>query len=143
VGERKINRDAWAQLVNALVETETRGKKATFARMVGVDPRTVSRWLASEVDVSEESVREVARRLNRPPMDLLVRVGYYSVGEVGATTPAPAPGEEDPALKKILDANVSDEMRERMLKRLDALRTAQREREAEDVQWWIDQAREA
>lgn len=143
VGERKINRDAWAHLIDSLIASETRGKKATFARLVGVDPRTVSRWLASEVDVSEESVREVARQLNRKPMELLVKVGYYQADELGAGSPPPAPGEPDPVLKMILGADVSDELRQRMLERLAAVRAAQRERETEEVQWWIDQARGA
>lgn len=140
VGDRNINRDAWARLVDRLVTDEARGKKAAFARIVGVDPRTISRWINSEVDVSEESVREVARRLNRSPMDLLVKVGYYAITDLPAT---PQPEERDPALEQILTAPVSDQMKMKMIERLRATREAQAVREVDEVRWWIDQARGA
>ena len=140
VAERKINRDAWARLVDSLVNTETRGKKATFARLVGVDPRTVSRWLNSEVDVSEESVREVARNLNRPPMELLVKVGYYSQADIPTITPRES---SDPAIEEILAAPVTERQKAKMIERLQVMREAHREREVDEVRWWIDQQRGA
>src|SRR5687768_6627020 len=61
VSERRVDRDAWADLVGKLVTGRTRGNKSAFARTVGVTARTLDRWLAGEVNVSEASVRAVAR----------------------------------------------------------------------------------
>lgn len=112
VGERKIDREAWAKLISDLIRTETRGKIAPFARLVGRDPRTVSRWLAAEMDVREDSVRAVARALNRSTMDLLVRIGYYSDEEVG-TLPPPdqliVPPEVRHILEAIADPDIPDD----------------------------------
>lgn len=105
--------------------SETRGKIAPFARLVGVDPRTVSRWVNREVDVSEESVREVARAVKRQPMDLLVEVGYYSRADLGAGRVG---GEDDPEMELILTANVDQDMKIRMIERLEELRHRDRVR---------------
>lgn len=96
-GEKRVDRDAWARVVKALMADATRGKIAPFARQVGVDPRTVSRWLAGTVDVSEESVRSVADAVHVPAMRLLVDVGYYSHTEL-----APA-GDRDEELELVRD----------------------------------------
>jgi transcriptional regulator with XRE-family HTH domain len=82
-----INREAWARVVSSLRQEEAKGKTAPFARKVGVDARTVDRWLRQQVAVKEENIRAVARALGRSPMDLLVRVGYYEPGEVAPPTP--------------------------------------------------------
>lgn len=76
-----IDRAAWAELVNQLVLTEANGNQSKFAALADVTPKTVGRWLRQENDVSEQSVRDVARRLNRDPMELLVTVGYYAPHE--------------------------------------------------------------
>lgn len=142
VAPRKIDRGEWARQVARLVDQETAGNKSRFGTRVGVTYKTVNRWLNSEVDVSEEKVREVARAFHIHPADLLVRVGYYAAADF--TTPPPASTDDnDPARKRILATDLPPHMKRRMLERLENLRAAQREREAEDVQWWIDQAREA
>jgi DNA-binding transcriptional regulator YdaS (Cro superfamily) len=109
VTDGRIDRDAWAELMAALIESETRGKKAAFSRLIGVNTRTLDRWLAREVDVSEESVRSVARATNRPAMDLLIKVGYYRQDEV----PGAASGEHmDPdvliILRRLADPNTPE-----------------------------------
>jgi hypothetical protein len=82
-------------VIRDLIAAETRGKKAPFARLVGVDPRTIGHWLQATVDVAEESVRRVARATGRNPLELLVQVGYYRSEEVHTPEPAhPAPDEE-------------------------------------------------
>lgn len=109
MADRPIDRRAWAALVSELIETEARGKKAAFARLVGVDPKTIAHWLAGTVDVSEASVRRVATALGRPTLDLLVEVGYYSREEVGGE-PASAREPMDPDLlilaRRLADPNV-------------------------------------
>lgn len=97
-------------LVADLITSETGGKKATFARLVGVDPKTIGHWLAGTVDVSEASVRRVATALGRRTLELLVKVGYYSAEEVGAE-PAHEPRHLDPDLvilaRRLADPDVS------------------------------------
>ena len=103
VADRPIDREAWATLIAELIAGETRGKKATFARLVGVDPKTIGHWLTGAVEVSEQSVRRVATALGRPPMDLLVAVGYYRADEVAR--PRPQTEEE---VDEVLDLVAGD-----------------------------------
>lgn len=140
VAARRIDREEWARQVARLVNEETDGNKSQFAALVGVTYKTVNRWLNCEVDVSEEKVREVASALHIKPVDLLVQVGYYAESDFPAPAPTPGKTVDDPARRTILATNLPPRMKKRMLQRLEALRAAQREREAEEVQWWIEQA---
>jgi hypothetical protein len=137
----EINREEWARLVAQLIKEEADGNKTRFAALAGTTYKTVNRWLNSEVAVSEESVREVARRLHRNAVDMLVRVGYYSATEF--TAPEPPDPTEDPALRAILETEFPPRIKQRMIQRLADLRAAQRAREVDEVQWWIDQQRGA
>src|SRR5690606_36664133 len=109
-----------------------RGKKAPFARIVGVAPRTVDRWLRAEVDVSEASVREVARALGIPAVDLLVAAGYFDARDL-------ADVQGDPALQMIYESDLPEHVKDRLVERLREMR----QRELDDLQWWIEQARGA
>lgn len=126
-----VDRDAWAQLAAELIQRETRGKKVPFARLIGVDPRTVDRWLRREVEVKEESVRSVARKLNLQAVDLLVKVGYYRAGELIPPT-YPDPGE-DPVIKQIMtDPRLTDDERADLVKvQLDLIEADVKRRQAE------------
>jgi hypothetical protein len=106
-GDGSINRDAWAKLVGELIQRETKGKKLPFARLIGVDPRTVDRWLHCEVVVKEESVRDVARAFSLQAIDLLVQVGYYKATDLSPPT-YPDP-HEDPVIKRIMADQRLDE----------------------------------
>lgn len=82
VSEPTIDREAWAAEVALLIQSEAAGNKAAFARLVGLKSvRTVDRWLARTVNVSAESVSQVARSLNLPAVDLLAKVGYIHADE--------------------------------------------------------------
>jgi transcriptional regulator with XRE-family HTH domain len=83
VSDPKVDREAWAAEVTRLIEQEARGNKSAFARMIGIQSiKTVDRWLAQSVNVSEESVRQVARALNLPVTPLLVKVGFLRPSEM-------------------------------------------------------------
>lgn len=137
VGERSVDRKAWAAVISQLVTEETGGNRSRFAALVGVTYKTVTRWLKGETDVSEESVRQVARAVHVPPAELLVRVGYYKPEELAQSQPVET--EDDPAMRVIMEADVPPRVKQRMIERLRELR----KREVEEVQWWIDQARGA
>lgn len=140
VADRPIDREAWAALIAALITSETKGKKATFARLVGVDPKTIGHWLAGNVEVSEQSVRRVAAALDRPPMDLLVAVGYYRPDEL--TQPPPEVADEpDPEIAAILAAPVGPVQQKRMLELLFQMRERDRRRRMEDIAFLLERDR--
>lgn len=144
VGERRVNREAWAEVVSRLINQETAGNQSRFAALVGVTYKTIRRWLKGESDVSEDSVRQVARAVGISPLELLMRVGYYSPSDLDAPTPVEqlAAGD-DRALQVILEADVPPRVKQRMIHRLQELRRRQVEREVDEVRWWIEQARGA
>lgn len=123
------------------MDAETRGKITPFARKVGVNPRTVTRWLSQDTDASEESVRAVADALGRPALDLLIAVGYYTQADL--TTAAPAVDEHDEAMRIIDQADLPPSVKARMRDRLQTRRAQLAEHEADEVRWWLDQARGA
>ncbi|MFI2650170.1 hypothetical protein [Micromonospora fulviviridis] len=152
MAEGSINREAWATVVSQLIAEETgtpakpEGNKSRFAELVGVTYKTVLRWTQGASDVSEDSVRQVARALHISPLTLLVQVGYYTDADLGAAasvvTPAPL-DKDDPALRAILDADVPPRVKQRMIERLQELRARDVERQVDEVRWWIDQSRGA
>ncbi|MET7949267.1 helix-turn-helix transcriptional regulator [Micromonospora sp. NPDC005324] len=140
MGERTVNREAWAAVVAQLVRDEAGGNTTAFAKLVGVTYKTVRRWLTQETDVSEDSIRQVANALHVKPGPLLVRAGFYSPDEIaGDQAPADA---DDPAMRVILESDVPPRVKQRMIQRLQALRAKDSERHVDEVKWWIDQAKE-
>lgn len=139
VADGQVDRAAWARIVEELIAAQTRGKIAPFARKVGVDPRTVSRWLAAEVNVSEESIREVARKTDQSPIQLLVEVGYYSHAE---TTPASQADERDEEVELILRAPVDQRTKELALEQLHIMRMRDQQRRMEDLEFLLRQQRD-
>ena len=137
-----INRDAWAGVLNRLIREHTKGKKAPFARLVGVDDRTLSRWLRSEVDVREENIRAVARAIDVPPATLLVAAGLYGPEELAA--PEPVDPREDPVIRAImadprLTAAEREELASRQLEQME--RDLQRRRE--EYEFFVRRRRQA
>lgn len=110
----EIDKTAWAALVSTLITSETGGNKAKFATKVGFTPRTIDRWLESQVVVRPQNVTAVARALGRSPVELLVRVGYLSSAEAGPADQGPL----DPLSRRWLavlgDPNVPDETKHRL-----------------------------
>lgn len=126
VDERTVDRAAWAAVLTDLINTETRGKKATFAKKVNVDPRTVARWLDQDNDVSEASVRSVARHLGRSPVELLVKAGFYTEDDFGqAAVLAEVADEEE---QRILALDIAEEVKVALIERLREMQEADRVR---------------
>jgi transcriptional regulator with XRE-family HTH domain len=117
--------------VGDLIARETRGKKLPFARKIGVDPRTVDRWLRQEVDVKEESVRAVAGALDLRAIDLLVQVGVYKQADI--TPPVYPDPREDPVIQHILaDPRLTEEQRVELVQvQLDLIKQDAARRRAE------------
>lgn len=142
-----IDRDAWAQVVSQLLAAETGSNKTRFAELVGVTYKTVLRWVKGTSEVSEDSVRQVARALHISPLELLFRVGYYTVEDLDAATrvanDGTPPVEDDPALRVILDAAIPPRTKQRMIQRLYELRERDAARQAEEARFWVDQAQGA
>lgn len=142
VSTRNVDRAAWAAVVARLINEEAGGNKTRFAQLVGTTYKTINRWLNSEVDVSEGSVRAVAEALHVSPVELLVKAGYYTEADLTAPQPA-AHDEDDEALQLILESDHPPRMKMRMIQRLHELRARDRAHEVEEVKWWLDQAKGA
>lgn len=136
-----IDREVWARVVSALRKEEAKGKTVPFARKIGVDPRTVDRWIRQEVAVKEENIRAVARALGRPPMDLLVEVGYYQPGEVAP--PIPVDPRDDKVVQAILADRRLNEDERAFLVRQELLRIKrEEERRMADYEWYVQNREE-
>lgn len=149
VATGQVNRGEWANIVRELLTKFTKGKKATFARMLGMDPKTIDNWLDGSVKVSEESIRHVAERTGHSAMEWLIQVGYYVVEDLPHQ---PTDEEIDEEMRLVLDSDLDDETKAQVLRELDAMRAdderlivEQRERDKarrlRELAWRIDQAR--
>jgi transcriptional regulator with XRE-family HTH domain len=106
-----------------MLRAEAGGNKTRLADMIGVTSKTVDRWLKGQVDVSEQSVREVARRLRRDQVRLLVTVGYYEDGELRESLPPPPPSaDDDPDAEAIALIEAADIPRSLQLELIEDLR---------------------
>lgn len=139
VSAGRIDRAAWAAVVQRLINEEAGGNKTKFAGLIGRTYKTINRWLNSEGSVSEGSVRAVAEALHISPVELLVKVGYYSEADL-VVQPPPLDSENDEALQAILESDFPPRVKMRMIRRLEELRARERAHELEEVKWWIEQA---
>lgn len=144
----RIDRDAWAREVQALVVRfdpgpRGDGNKSAFARRVGVTTRTMERWARRETDVKVETVRSVVDALQLTPHEvgeLLARIGFH----LGAIQPpAVVDPSEDPVIRMILDdpqwsENERTALVKRELDRIDRERLAR----IADYEWYLRQRRE-
>jgi len=116
----EVNREEWAKIVRDELLPITRGKKATLARLLGMDPKTIDLWLQARVTVSHASVVQAAEKTNRNPNEWLGRVGFYAPDEA----PAPLTNEQiDEEQRTVLDLDIDDEQKALILEALDEMRT--------------------
>jgi hypothetical protein len=140
VSERKIDRAAWAALLVPLILSEAGGNKSKFCRTIGVSTRTLDRWLDMQVDVSEQSVRDVARALNRSAAEFLVRIGYYRHAELNP--PATGPEEHDELIDLVLaDERLSERDKVEIIEVLMERREHARQQLLRDAHWLINHRR--
>ena len=126
-----IDRAAWARTIRSLLSAETRGNQTRFAQMVGVTPKTVSRWLAGDVDVSENSVRQVARALGLSPVKMLVDLGYYQPDEMPAGVEPDA--SVDPEEQIIRDAGLPPSKQHELIEHLRQMRDRDAQQRADEI----------
>lgn len=108
----RIDRDAWAREVDALVVRfdpgpRGNGNKSAFARRIGMTRMTLERWAARATDISPDSVRQILERLALEPKEqvaLLTRVGYLVPG--GTLSP---PGVPNPYNDRVVQEILADE----------------------------------
>lgn len=136
-----VDREAWAEVTQEILDAECKGNKSAFARRVFIDgkpinPRTVYAWLNHEFEVKESSVHAVAKGFDRNPIELLIRVGFYTLDQVPMRLPDEVVDDEQ---RYVLDLEgVSDETKVIILQELETWRatdegmlTRQRERDRE------------
>lgn len=151
----EVNRDAWAAVVQRILDAECKNNKSAFARKVIVDgrainPRTVYAWLSGEMAASEKSVRAVAEGFGLNPLDLLVEVGVYSAEHL----PQISHEQMDEERRRVLDSDFSEAVKAKILMELDRmeeedermlaqLRERDRQRRAERLTQLMEQQRSA
>lgn len=141
VATPKIDRSAWASLVASLIEQESGGNQTHFGLAVGVDRKTVARWLAGSVDVSEEKVRAVARALGVPPRDLLVQVGYYRADEMPPEDTSDRIQEANAAIELVRNSDLSLSAKRELIAHFVAQRQEYERQQVAEAQRLIDLAR--
>lgn len=150
-----LDRQEWAKVVRELLDVEgaerKHGAKTRLAGKAGVTTRTVDTWLTAQVDVQEANVRRVATAYELNAMDLLIRVGLYSVDQLPRVSPAQMNVER----QRVLDnADLDDEAKADILRKLDEweaadeelirqLRQKDQERRAQRITDLIEQRRGA
>ncbi|MFJ5532376.1 helix-turn-helix domain-containing protein [Streptomyces sp. NPDC093261] len=103
-----------------------------LAQAIGVTDPVVSRWEKGESLPREiEVMRGIARALNMPVLQVLVRTGYLSADEVGLPAEEPAPA--DPLIERVagfvdgLEGEKAAKAREAIKSFVDTLETYQSE----------------
>lgn len=135
----QINREEWAALIADLLHSETAGNKTKFAELVGVDRKTIARWLAREVAVSEESVRELARALRLQPAEILVRVGYYEAREIREMPPIPAlTASDERAIRMIEESKLSPSAKRQLVELVHRRRAEHEQMRADEVRQLLE-----
>lgn len=119
----KVDRKAWAAVVQRLLDEQCAGNKSAFARRVIVDerainPRTVYAWLTEDMAVSEKSVRAVADGFELNPLDLLVEVGVYAPDQLPERQ-ADSPFDEERRL--VLESDLTPRQKKRILEELERM----------------------
>lgn len=127
-----VDRTEWAKVVQELLDVEAaplveggrprvHGAKTRFADRAKLKTaRTVDTWLHCTADVKEASVKQVAEGYGLNPMDLLIRVGYYTVDEL----PRISNEQIDEEQRAVLDRDdLDDEQKALILQELDKMRS--------------------
>lgn len=121
-----VDRAEWAKFIEELLNETPRRNKAALARRIDFRERTIDRWLRAEVDVAEASVRQVADKTGRKPMELLIQVGIYSRDEM----PEPTIPPEDAWIAEVIQS--SPRLNQATKSRLIAVELAKAKREREE-----------
>lgn len=131
VADGIVDREAWAVVVQELLDLEAKplvdggklrvhGAKTRFAAKIGITARTVDTWLGRSVDVKEANVRAVAKGYDLNPMDLLIRVGFYSSEQMPVRYPDEVIDEEQ---RRVLDDDtIPDDAKVLILEELELMR---------------------
>lgn len=142
VSERKVDREAWAREVATLIAEEAGGNKSAFARRVGVSSvKTIDRWLASSVNVSEESVRAVCRALNLPVAPMLVKIGYIRPNELPTAGPAHLLEADERAIAAIEAADLPPSLKRELVEHLRQQQAEHERQRLAEIERMIELAR--
>lgn len=128
-----VDRAKWAAVVRRLMDKHANGKKATFGKLVGVDPRTVTDWLAGVYAVREAMVRQVADRIGESALDLLIEVGVFSTRDI----PAAGVAAEDQWIVEVIQG--STKLSQAQKNALIAVELAKAQREREEKRRHLDE----
>lgn len=119
-----VDRAAWAKVVRRLMDKHASGRKATFGKLVGVDPRTVTDWLGEVYSVRDAMVRQVAEKTGESAIDLLIEVGVIRARDLPSS---PIPAEDAWIVELVAKYGFSPDKQKQLTALL--LEQARRERE--------------
>jgi len=140
VSEPNVDREAWAHEVARLIQEEAGGNKSLFARQVGLrSVKTVDRWLARSVNVSGESVRQVARALQLSVTDLLVKVGLLLPEDLAA--PTARPEEDAEAIRIVQESDAPPHLKRQLLAHLAKQRAAHEQQRLAEITSMVEMLR--
>lgn len=128
-----LDREAWAAEIRSLLSAEAGGNLTAFARQVGVERKTVTRWLGLAVDVSEESVRQVARALGLPVGPLLVKVGLLDQADLSVQS-SPSTREDVDAIKAIEASSAQPALKRKLFAHLKDARAQHEQQRFTEIQ---------
>lgn len=139
MADRKVDRQAWAAEIARLVQEEADGNKSAFARMVGLKSvKTIDRWLAGSVEVSQANILLVCRALQLEPLPMLEKMGLIDPAEFHRYDRFAAPQADQRALDVITTADIPPRLKRQLLDHLEAQRAEHERQRLAEVERMID-----
>jgi hypothetical protein len=138
VTEARIDRESWATMVHSLIVVHSGGNLERFARTVGINARTIRRWLDLQVDVSFDNVRKVGVATGTSLDALLLSAGY-----LGPPDDASVNAVADEELRLIHAAPIDKDLRQRLLRYVVDRRERDRRARIEDLEFFLDLPRQS
>jgi hypothetical protein len=137
VTEARIDRESWATMVQSLIMVHSGGNLERFARTVGINARTIRRWLDRQVDVSFDNVRKVGVATGTSLDALLLSAGYLGPHD-DAEHDGSVNAVADEELRLIHAAPIDKDLRQRLLRYVVDRRERDRRARIEDLEFFLD-----
>lgn len=123
-----------------LLRDEAGGNKTRLGALMGVDRKTITRWLAREFAVSEANVRQVATAFRLDVAELLVRVGYYDDTQVRQLhQPQVAlTSDDEMAIRIIEESEAPPSLKRKLIEHVHQMRVRDEARRKVEVERMLD-----
>lgn len=135
MSDKNASREGWANLIGSLIKLKAGGNQTQFARLVGINVRTVRRWLDGDVDISLWKMLDVARVAEMHPTQLLIAAKIYSPEDGCQSAEEPASPDEESRI--IRAAQVDDDTKQALLQRVAELRERDKLHRIDDIEFSV------